>query len=207
MTPRMIGLYSIILAILLFSHIKYISTNDLEASAILRTTLDNIVLAFKDSNAIANTGGGMIGGFFAWAFVSMFDVEGTIVVMGAITLFGIIMIFDITPANVFHSVVEAFKGLFRSDSEDEEEKEENNNKVVGGDDIENKKVVITSLDDLDREVKQQIETNQVAHEEKPLNIEEPTNETTVYRKPSIELLDPIKKTAKENTTEIKNKLK
>ena len=204
MTPRMIGLYSIILAILLFSHIKYISTNDLEASAILRTTLDNIVLAFKDSNAIANTGGGMIGGFFAWAFVSMFDVEGTIVVMGAITLFGIIMIFDITPANVFHSVVEAFKGLFRSDSEDEEEKEENNNKVVGGDDIENKKVVITSLDDLDREVKQQIETNQVAHEEKPLNIEEPTNETTVYRKPSIELLDPIKKTAKENTTEIIN---
>ena len=204
LSARMIGLYCIILAILLFSHVKYINANSVVPKNILKSTLDLINAAINNPELIKQTGGGMIGALFAWIFVSLFDTEGTIVVMVAIVIFGIIMIFDITPADILHSLVSTIKGFFSSSEDDEEddEEEESPKKALVSDEVENKKVVITSLDDLEKEpVVKQTET--VGSLDKGLTIEEP-NENVVYKKPSIDLLDPVKRSAKENTTELIN---
>lgn len=207
LTARMIGLYSLITAVLLFSHIKYVSGIDLEAKEILRTTMDNIVTAFDNFSEIDKTGGGMIGALLSWIFVSLFDIEGTIIVMVAIVIFGVIMIFDITLSDIAHTIAESFKGIFRKDDSEEEEEEDTKSKKKpllshDGDDIEDKKVVITSLDDLEKDVMKAQET--VGTLEKTITIEEPTDENIVYKKPSIDLLDPVKRSTKENTTELIN---
>ena len=95
-TARLIGIYSIIIAILLFSHVKYITNNSLPTAEIFSATINNIEVSFDNASLVKNTGGGIIGAFFAWALVSLFAVEGATIVIVIISIFGLIMIFDIT---------------------------------------------------------------------------------------------------------------
>ena len=86
LSGRMIGIYAIVLALLLFSHTKYISTNKLSARDIFTTTFDNISASYEQESEIRNTGGGIIGAASSWAFVSLFGVEGTSIVIVIISL-------------------------------------------------------------------------------------------------------------------------
>ena len=112
LTGRLIGVYTIILVVLLFSHINYVSGNELQGKEILKTTLDNITTSFDVPSEIDNTGGGMVGACFSWIFVSLFDIEGSYVVLGALLIFGIIMIFDITLVDIGRAIASPFKKIF-----------------------------------------------------------------------------------------------
>ena len=79
-TSRMIGAYIIILSFLILLHVKYIEINGAEGLKIITETFDNLLLAFKNTNNVSNSGGGMIGAIFASIFVSAFG-DGTIIVM------------------------------------------------------------------------------------------------------------------------------
>lgn len=68
---------------------------DLKGQEMLRTTLDNVVLAAKDSGELRNTGGGMVGALFSLLFVNLFAVEGTKIIVIVLASFGLIMLFDI----------------------------------------------------------------------------------------------------------------
>ncbi len=189
-SARLIGVYSIIIAILLFSHIKYITDNTLSTSQIISTTISNIEAAFDTSSLIKNTGGGIIGALFSWILVNFFDVEGSLIVIVIATIFGFIMLFDITIADIVRGICNLFKKIFfkSKNSCDEDESEE---EVDSDNDIKDKRVVITSVEDLEPRKSEEkvIEDNKV-------------NSNDVYVKPPIQLLNPNKnKNNKSNTTE------
>jgi len=203
---RLIGVYSLIIALLLFSHINYISGNGISGKEILRNTMDNINLSF-DSGSEINTGGGMIGALVSWGFVSLFDIEGTIVVMVAIVAFGIIMMFDLTLSDILRVVASPFKRVFSRLEEDETDEDEEDikklkDKAIADDEEErltDKKVVITSVEDLEPH------KDMVVGGEKKIEapkFEETVNE--VYVKPPIDLLDPPKAKGKGTSTEVIN---
>ena len=201
LSGRLIGVYCLVIALLLFSHINYISGNDLKGKEILTTTMQNIDVAF-DTNSEINTGGGMIGALFAFVFESLFDVEGTIFVMAVIVGFGLIMIFDITLVDIGHAIAAPFKKIFSKGEDDEDDEEE----VVRGkhekllpEEIEeknvDKRVVITSVEDLEPH-KEEVKEAKVELPKEEAEVNE------VYIKPSIDLLDVNKNKGKANSTEV-----
>lgn len=200
---RLIGAYALVIALLLFSHINYISGNELNAKDIVRVTYENINNAL-DTGSEINTGGGMIGAIISWCFVSLFDVAGTSIVIIAIVIFGLIMIFDITLTDVGHAIASPFKKVFSKseDYEDEEESPKKHAKQIEyeeeKEDEVDKRVVITSVEDLEPK---KAETEPA----KKIEIPEPT-ENEVYIKPPIDLLDkPSNRSNSASSTEVISK--
>ena len=202
---RLIGVYALVIAILLFSHINYIGDNDIVGKEIITTTMSNVESAF-DTGSDMNTGGGMIGAVLSWGFVSLFSTEGTIIVIVAIVIFGLIMIFDITLSNIGHAIAEVFSK--RETDEDEYEKptkkSKDDDRLIGDMDEEedekiDKRVVITSVEDLEPKKEEHKEIKNEIKEEKIDEVNE------VYVKPPIDLLDvPKNKGNKANSTEVIN---
>ena len=201
---RLIGIYSIIIAILLFSHINYIKDNNLITQDIFKTTMNNIEISFDSQNEITNTGGGIVGAAFSWAFVSLFAVEGTYIVMVIIAIFGLIMLFDLSLSDIFSGIGRFFKNIFSRDTDDDDE-ESDENKVNAADIVgeentnDDKRVVITSVEDLEPHKQETVGSKSVPE----INTSDDSDE--VYIKPSINLLDPIKNNKnKGNSAEFTN---
>lgn len=198
---RLIGIYSIIIAILLFSHINYIKDNNLLTQDIFKITLNNIEISFDSQNEITNTGGGMVGSAFSWAFVSLFAVEGTYIVMIIIVIFGLIMLFDLSLSDIFSLIGRFFKNIFSRDASDEDDEENKVNvaDIVGEENTNvDKRVVITSVEDLEPH-KQETVGNIQSQETTAIDNNE------VYIKPSINLLDQTKNNKnKGNSVEFTN---
>lgn len=197
-TGRLIGVYSLIFAILLFSHINYITTNDIKTD-IITETYNNIAVAYDTDSEIRNTGGGMLGALFTFAFVPLFDIEGTYIVIIIIASFGLIMLFDLTLSDCISTIFSPFKRIFRKKEKDDEEEDNVSVKDITPsvkEPLRDNKVVITSVEDY-------LEKKQEVKEEPKETIIEPSNEgDTPYVKPSINLLNMPKSKGKVNSTEV-----
>lgn len=199
-SARLIGVYSLIIVVLLFSHVKYITAEEIDASNILSKTIASIESSFNVESEIRQTGGGMIGALLSWAFVSLFAVEGTYVVNIILLAFGIIMVFDITLADIFRAIASFFKNIFtkEEDEEDDDEKTKLNvNEIIGEDakPSSDNRVIITSVEDLEPHKEEKTEPKEVKEV-----TESYANE--VYKKPPVSLLDVNKnKNSKSNTAE------
>ena len=201
-SARLVGIYAIVLSLLLFSHINYIKDTNVKGKDIFTATFDNISASYNADSEIRNTGGGMIGATTSWAFVSLFYVEGTTIVLVIIAGFGLIMLFDITLADIFRAVISPFKKLFDKSKEDEEEQPSkkqvlNTNEVVQDEEPIDKRVVITSVEDL--EPKKETTVGSIDTSKIPEPEEDTSNE--VYIKPPVALLNPSKNKGKVNSTE------
>ena len=202
-TARLVGIYAIIISLLLFAHINYISSNEIAGSEIFARTFDNITLSFDTPEEIKNTGGGMVGALISWIFVSLFDVEGTSIVLIIIAAFGLIMIFDITLVDIFKSIISPFKKLFSKGEESDDEEQTVGDKSFNKDELNDKdtpvdkRIVITSVADLEQKKEEPVQNveNNVRLDES----EDTTNE--VYVKPPLALLQPSKNKGKVNSTE------
>ena len=208
-TARLIGVYVIVLAILVLSHITYIKDSSLRGLDILRTTENNIMLAVNNIDLVKDTGGGIIGGAAISLFVVLFDVVGTEVCVVVLLLFGIIMLFDVTLSDLLVALVSPFKKLKSKSTEEDRPTV----KITGSDDEseeeiekpeEDNKIVITSVDDLinkeeQKEIKDVPNMNQDADAQSvELNLDE---KEVNYVLPSIEILDKVKKSNKNNNNE------
>ena len=201
-SARLIGLYTILIAILLFSHLGYLEGTTLKVQEILRTTVDNIMLASEDIGELRNTGGGIIGALFSVIFVKLFDMEGTKIVVIVLGVFGLIMLFDLNISLIFSWMLKPFKNIKLNKKEKELEKvkigEESEEDIEHNESSEeiDKRIVITSMNDLKTH-------------DTPITYEEPKHseqlamegEERPYVLPSIELLDSAKKVGKINSTE------
>lgn len=160
-TGRLIGVYSIIFAILLFSHINYVSSNNIKTN-IITETYNNIAVAYDTDSEIRNTGGGMLGALFTFAFVPLFDIEGTYIVIIIIASFGLIMLFDLTLSDCISTIFSPFKRIFRKRETSDEDEENVLVKDITPsvkEPLKDNKVVITSVEDyLERkqEVKEEV---------------------------------------------------
>lgn len=197
-TGRLIGVYSLIFAILLFSHINYITTNNIKTD-IITETYNNIAVAYDTDSEIRNTGGGMLGALFTFAFVPLFDIEGTYIVIIIIASFGLIMLFDLTLSDCISTIFSPFKRIFRKKEKDDEEEDNVSVKDITPsvkEPLKDNKVVITSVEDY-------LEKKQEVKEESKETIIEPSIEgDTPYVKPSISLLNMPKSKGKVNSTEV-----
>ena len=210
LSGRMIGIYAIVLALLLFSHTKYISTNKLSARDIFTTTFDNISASYEQESEIRNTGGGIIGAASSWAFVSLFDVEGTSIVIVIISLFGLIMLFEMNLSDLCSSVASSFRNMKENKEEKKQRiQEEKQSRIKDIPDDEDdkpidKRVVITSVDDLKPALHKEESPVMVATKENDNKVIEGTADAKPYKKPSIQLLNPTKNKGKANSTETIN---
>lgn len=155
LNARLIGIYTIVIAILLLAHLEYVKDNNLTGVAILKQTVNNLVASFDSVNMIRYTGGGVIGALFACGFVSLFDITGTLIVCAVLTLFGVVMLFDITLIDIFKLIAKPFKRkpkektieeMARAGEKDLDEREDEEN---------DGRVVITNI-------------NEITHKERPV---------------------------------------
>ena len=206
---RLIGLYFLLIALLAFSHIEYINDSVvIKDKSIFENTFNNLMNTFSDENFInlSNTGGGIIGVFFAWGLVNLFDLNGTYIVLGVLGIFGVVMALNVSLADIIKKIfggIKRFnKGLgesrifkaSESDDDDEEDGEEEEDSRELKDD---KKAIITSSEDL-----KNYHNEEPREETAPVVIENSTNGE--YRLPSIDILNPPKKQGRTNTTEFLN---
>ena len=189
---RIVGLYTILIAILIFSHIEYIKDNDLQGIEILKVTVNNLTGSFSNVNLIKYTGGGIIGGLLATLFVSLFDIMGTYIICAVLAIFGVIMLFNITLLDVFEFITKPFKkkptleqiakeGAKELDSQDKEEDD---------------KIVITNIEQITTKEEPMTHIEEVSYEEN--EIKDYDNE---YVLPPLDLLVGSKNKGKVNSTE------
>ena len=202
LTARLIGVYVIILALLLFAHISYVSDHEIVGREIFTATYDNIAMSYDMDSEIRNTGGGMIGAVFSSLFVTLFDVEGTQIVIIILSVFGLIMLFDLTLSDIFRSIGNVIKRIFKGEEEKTKlmtlEEMQNDEEVVKQD----KRVVITSVEDLIPN------NNNVEKEETTVgslpSVKEENSIVENYVKPPVTLLEPNKNKGKANSNEFVN---
>ena len=206
---RLIGLYFLLIALLAFSHIEYINDSVvIKDKSIFENTFNNLMNTFSDENFInlSNTGGGIIGVFFAWGLVNLFDLNGTYIVLGVLGIFGVVMALNVSLADIIKKIfggIKRFnKGLgesriFKASESDDDDEEDEEEEEAPRELKDDKKVIITSSEDL-----KNYHNEEPREETAPVVIENSTNGE--YRLPSIDFLNPPKKQGRTNTTEFLN---
>ncbi len=176
---RLIGIYIIFLAFLVFLHTEYVKVEGLNLN-IIKTTFDNVLLTFKDSYAVSNCGGGMIGALLAYLFNLAFK-EGTVIVLITMVLLGLILVFNTSLIGLVKKVkLPKLKGIKKKEKD---EKEEGN--VSEEEDIVDK-VIISSAKEL-AHVKEE------EKKEEALSIkEEVVSISGDYKLPPLSLLKTVK---------------
>ena len=176
---RLIGFYIIFLAFLVFLHTEYVKVEGLNLN-IIKTTFDNVLLTFKDSYAVSNCGGGMIGALLAYLFNLAFK-EGTVIVLITMVLLGLILVFNTSLIGLVKKVkLPKLKGIKKKEKD---EKEEGN--VSEEEDIVDK-VIISSAKEL-AHVKEEEKK-----EEAPSVKEEVVSISGDYKLPPLSLLKTVK---------------
>ena len=151
LTSRLLGIYVIFSSALVFIHMKYVNQNT--GAEIITETFDNVMLAFKDAEQIAETGGGMFGALLAYVFNWAF-ADGIYIVLGTLCVLGLILIFNT-------SLIELIKKikLPKITEEDDNEEEEEHGEIINTPEVkeEDNKIIISSMEEIahlkDNEVK------------------------------------------------------
>lgn len=190
---KLIGFYLIAIAFLSMSHVKYIMSDTNIGKAVFDDTMANITAGFNDVNFIQ--GGGVIGALFSYLFVLGFDILGSKIVCWVLIMFALMLIFNLSPVSIIRKIllfIVPKKWLHKDDSEGKEEEEVEKDEK---DEIKDKRVVISSVNDLTH-----------------MSIEEQENKEPVingeYNLPPISLLDAPKKiNTKANEENIKDNVK
>ena len=212
---RLIGLYLLLIALLALSHINYIADSAvLKNNDIFQNTIDNFMNTINSENFInlSQTGGGIIGAFFSWGFVNLFDLTGTYIILAVFALFGVVMALNVSLADIVVKIIKFFKGLgdgvksskalklSESDEEEDDDDDEEEEQVSPV----NNKVMITSSEEMSRFHNENYDNNK---EEKttssaPITIQNSSNGE--YHLPPLDILNPPAKTKKVNNSDFLN---
>lgn len=198
---KMLGFYLILIGLLVFCHINYVTKNNAEIISTLQSTIDQLLNVF--GNNIDPNGGGIIGALFALLFVKLFSIKGAYIVSVFSTVCGIVIMFNISVINLIKKFISTMKnfsfkrefkkqGITVNMEEDNDEDEE--------EDVSNKKI-ITSLAELDN-VKEE-PTEEVKEEVQTIDYD--SISTGSYILPDFRAL--LKKSPKVNTNENKMVIK
>ena len=200
-TTKLIGFYLLFISWLSLSHMNYVEVG-LKFSEVMQITIDNFMSTINDATFtnLSNMGGGIIGAAFSFVLASLFDIKGSYIVLGVISLFGVILLLDISFGDMLDKIGALFQKirlpkLTREKEEDEEEDEEDEEECDEKEELD--KVVVTSVEDLKNYHKEEKTFENVS-------IAKENNEPTVksnYRLPSLNLLNPIKKKGKINSND------
>ncbi len=189
-TARLLGLYILIVSILLLSHVKYISEEEVLGVNIIKETINNIIGSFDNPVMVNYTGGGIIGALLAFCFVSLFDVTGTYIVVGVLVVFGFIMSLNITLSDIFSFIIKPFKKKKKTIEEIAKEGEE---ELINKENDD--KVIITNINEITTK------ETPLTHLEEVTYTEEKVKENEDYILPPLDLLVGSKNKGKIDSTE------
>ncbi len=179
---RYIGFYIIVISFLILLHTKYITLNAQEGTKIITETFDNLLKAFSEVNnggvidtiskSISNSGGGMIGAIFTYAFYSLFK-DGTKIVVITLMIIGVILLLNTSIMDLIKKIK-----LPKWKKKEHTEKEE---KTDDGDEEIDKRIIVSSTKDIDKVSEKEVNIepdipiktidsapNEVSEEEKPV---------------------------------------
>ena len=191
LTTKFIGSYMFSLTLLVYCHREYIKLNS--GSKIITETFTNVMSSFRSPQVISNTGGGMIGAIFGYAFDWAFS-DGIYIVLITIALLGLILVFNT-------SLIDLVKKIkvpkFKKDKKDI--KESNEEEEVKDEEVEDKRIIISSMEELshikdnDINVDKDIPIKDAMDEEKPdFKKDEKVTSNPNYKLPPISLLKSAK---------------
>ncbi len=200
LSSKLIGIYILIAVVLILSHMSFVKMAEKPANIFGETInnymdrMDSInkaeILTSSGQTSIV-IGGGILGAVCSFLVSVLFDVTGTYIVITILTLFGLIMIFNINIGNVLSQ-------LFKKHPKEKKEKDSESNDLVPitGNDPDDDKIIITSVEELK------------AHPtvpEEPKLLENNGGEQPVinsfYQLPPLSLLDEPTRNKKVNSTE------
>lgn len=208
--PRLIGIYLLFFVLLVFSHYEFLNLSDNKKDIISNTYTNYMerMSSIPDNNAL-NTdgtssiviGGGFIGAVGIFVLASLFDKIGTSIILVILSIFSVILCFDITLSELVDKILSLFKKGKQAITSDEKD----NNEVIISDatsimptikeekEEKNDKVIITSIDDV-KQKPVEVETKQNEIEEE--GIDDGTYQLPRYN----EIFDPLKPKKVNSTT-------
>ena len=191
LTTKFIGSYMFSLTLLVYCHREYIKLNS--GSKIITETFTNVMSSFRSPQVISNTGGGMIGAIFGYAFDWAFS-DGIYIVLITIALLGLILVFNTSLIDLVKKIkVPKFKKAKKDIKESNEEEE------VKDEEVEDKRIIISSMEELshikdnDINVDKDIPIKDAMDEEKSdFKKDEKVTSNPNYKLPPISLLKSAK---------------
>lgn len=191
-TSRMIGLYVAFLALLIWSHLEFIESNE-SVMDVFKQTINNLVMSFRVDHSNIEPGGGIIGAVFGLLCNRLF-AEGAYVVIGALSLFGIVMLFNVSLSDMAKGLIKLFKkgiAYFKKERSKDEAQ------------VEDKKVHISSIEEL-TQVHDVVSEEPEEEGEVILSHDEEANK--IYKLPPLLLLNVPQKQKNSNQGEVQSNI-
>lgn len=191
-SARLIGMYSLMTALLLFSHINYVKTNNLAGLDIIKETVNNIMVSVNNTELLRETGGGIVGAGFSALFTTLFDITGTYIVVVVLIIFGIVMLLNISVGDVFSTI----KDKTESSKEERERKKEERLERKAREQAERKEK--ESAFKIEESIVTISDINELTNNNEPVDIPEVNIGSDMsYNLPPLELLSPSKNAGKK----------
>ncbi|MCH5167170.1 MAG: DNA translocase FtsK 4TM domain-containing protein [Erysipelotrichales bacterium] len=193
---RLMGLYLLVISFLTFAHMNHIEPGIKFGAAINNSTEVYLAVIGEKYVNLSQTGGGIVGLVSSWALVSLLDKVGTYIILVVLSIFGIVMMFNVSFFDLVDKIVDMWKNRERPEKK---EKKEKNKKTMYDQDDEDEAndILINSVQDIKNEIKE---------EKTKVEVSSPVQEVPLitvnsnYRLPRLdEVLDPIKKNKKQNS--------
>ncbi len=194
-SSKLIGIYILIFVVLVLSHMTFVRTVEKPAS-IFSETINNYMDRMESINKaeiLTSTGqtsivigGGILGAASSFLVSVLFGITGTYIVITILTIFGLIMIFNI-------NIGSFFSNLFKKRSKEKKNSSNDLVPITGAE--EDDKIVITSVEEL--------KPHPTPSEPKLIESSEMRNEpvNSTYKLPPLTLLDEVTRNKKVNSTE------
>ncbi len=195
LSQKLVGFYVVIIVLLVASHFGYIRECD-GAGDIFQSTIDQYMARistigsntalFTSGDTSIEIGGGVLGAIFSIGLSSLFGLTGTKIVCVILILFAVILIFNITFADIVNKIKSFFSKLKNATPKEKPEKEEvyQYEEDQEFEEKKNDKIIITSMEELKtmkEPQKENLETNKESIYEANSN----------YTLPPLSLLDDV----------------
>lgn len=209
-TGKLVGIYILIIVILVVAHFGFI--NQYEPNKIYEATMMNYqsrIATMSDTASMLSSGqksiaigGGVVGAGISFVLASLFGKIGTIIVLVALSLFALVMMFNLNLSDVFTSLKEKIDKIREERALEEEDEDEEDDEG----DTDDEEDAVISLNNLEK-IPVNNETKQLSpvtisqeitqpQEVKPVVSATPMG---IYTLPSINLLDEVPKAQKNNS--------
>ena len=194
-TSKLIGLYILILAVLVLSHLDYVEFKGFE---MITKTFDNLCAYFESPDTINLNGGGILGAIFCAISIALFAKEGATVISWILVVAGIILFTGLS----IKDIVTGIKAKIKIKGKVKESDRIAITKAE--DDYEaDDKVVITSMEELTKYGEKK-EEKEIVVDPETGEVKEEEEISKVYYYPPITLLNkPAKSNSNENNDAVK----
>ncbi len=208
---KLVGFYILVLVLLTYAHFGYLD-NINSYKDILKNFFDTYLETMNSiditstltSTSTPNIGGGIIGGVSLSLLYFLFDRTGTIIILILLGIFGIIMLFDITISDIFDKTKSLFKSIKKEIKEDNKEykvtevEDSEEDTTINKKEHKEDKIIITSIDEVKNNNKKEVVSLDTDIKE---DLNDQSNSSS-YKLPTFNLLNPIKQEKKVNSNDV-----